>query len=81
MLRFTATTELPHSPAQLRKLWAEARERGWHKDQVYGRATEINPDVDVVGLRVMTIPEMSELIDAVVSEAPWIDPRQQRLPL
>lgn len=81
MPTFTANAELPHSDAQLRKLWAEARERGWRSDQVYGRAIEINPDVDTVGLRTMTVSQMSELIDAVINEPVWVDPRQTRLPL
>lgn len=81
MQRFTATAERYHTEPQLRKLWAEARERCWFEDQVYGRATEINPDVDIVGLRIMSTIEMSELIEAVMTEAIWVDPRQQRLPL
>ncbi len=71
----------PHSGAQERKLWAEARDRGWHRDQVYGRAIDILPQVRERGLEFMTMGEMSRLIDAVMTEVPWVDPRQQRLPL
>ena len=80
-LTATATRELPHTQAQLRKLWTEAKQRGWHADQVYGRATELHPDVDVVGLRVLTITQMSDLIEAVMMEPVWVDPRQTRPPL
>lgn len=71
----------PHTEQQMKKLWAEASERSWYADQIYGRATEINPHVEDDGLSVMSVAEMSTHIDAVISEAPWVDPRQRRLPL
>lgn len=67
---------------QFNKLWAEANERGWHKDQVYGRAGEINPDVfagEERTLKVLDKAQMSELIEAVIREQPWVDPRQRPL--
>lgn len=81
ILSFGSSRNDPYTAAQLRKLWVEATDRGWHKDQIYGRATEINPQVEVDGLAVLTVSQMSTLIDAVINEPPWIDPRQQRLPL
>ena len=71
----------PATDAQHRKLAVEARERGWHRDQLAGRAAEINPAVAEQGLDALDRAEMSTLIDAVIHEPPWVDPRQRRLPL
>jgi hypothetical protein len=70
----------PCSEKQLAKLWAEAHERNWHRDQVYGRAGEINQAAldKTRGLHALNMREMSRLIGAVMTEQPWIDPRQLR---
>lgn len=71
----------PWTDAQQGKLFATAKERGWRDDQIYGRAAQINQEVVEAGLSAMDRWEMSQLIDAVSAEAPWVDPRQQRLDL
>lgn len=68
------------TPEQLGKLWGEARERGWTRAQVHGRASEIVPAA-AESICALDRAQMSALIDAVMSEAPWIDPRQLRLEL
>lgn len=68
---------------QFARLWAEAHERGWHRDQVYGRAGQINPAAldKEQGLHALSVQQMSTLIGAVMTERPWVDPRQLQLQL
>lgn len=73
-----ATPGAPATEAQMRKLHVEAKERGWHEDQIRGRATEINPAAQD-SLGNLDRSELSALIQAVIEEQPWVDPRQQRL--
>lgn len=70
---------LPWTEAQQGKLFAEARDRHWHKDQIYGRATEIEPRVADEGLHALDHLQMSHLITAVINERPWVDPRQSNM--
>lgn len=67
----------PQTQAQMSKVFATANERGWTKEQVRGRAAEINPKA-VESLDALDRAEVSHLIQAVSIEPPWVDPRQQR---
>lgn len=68
----------PQTERQRARLHAIANERGWQPDQLHGRAGEINPAARET-LDALDRAEISELMDAVENEAPWVDPRQQRL--
>lgn len=68
----------PQTDAQRRRLHAIANEGGWTRDQIHGRAAEINQNARE-SLDALDKAEISELMDAIANEQPWVDPRQQRM--
>ena len=71
----------PQTDAQRRYLHVVMRERGWTRTQALGRATELNSDVSELEFDALDRLQMSDLLDAILNEPPWVDPRQQRLEL
>jgi len=68
----------PQTEPQRRRLHAIANEAGWTSDQIHGRAGEINADARET-LDALDKAQISELMDAIANEQPWVDPRQQRM--
>lgn len=68
----------PATDAQHARLHAIAKERGWHDDELHGRAGEINPAARD-SLSNLDRAQISELMDAVETEPRWVDPRQSSM--